>query len=160
MCKFYGLELRSGKLVDLEHELEEEEATGFSFVLRLPGEAFIKRAKNWVKGFDHNHLRITRIIRCLRVLGLEEEAEAFFDAIIDVHEDTGIINAKSINYWKRAMERPLYLAPEDDEDEGNGKDFLYEYERRKAAEAQMMADPEAEGKTATQEDTKKTSDTL
>ncbi len=35
----------------------------------------------------------------------------------------------------RAAERPLYLAPEDERDEGRGKDFLYEFEAGKEREA-------------------------
>jgi hypothetical protein len=33
---------------------------------------------NWTGAFDHNHLRISRILRCLRVLGLQTEHETFF----------------------------------------------------------------------------------
>lgn len=45
------------------------------------------------------------------------------------------IGPKSMMFWARAAERPLYLAPEDETDEGQGKDFLYEYEASKQAEA-------------------------
>lgn len=92
---------------------------------------FETRAHNWVKRFTHNHLRITRIIRSLRVLGLEAEAREFFRAVRNVYDITGKIGAGSLMHWTRAMERPLYLAPEDDEDGGNGKDFLYEFEAEK-----------------------------
>jgi hypothetical protein len=37
-----------------------------------------KAFSNWTGSFDHNHLRISRIIRCLRVLGLQTEYKAFF----------------------------------------------------------------------------------
>ncbi len=30
--------------------------------------------------------------------------------------------------WTRAAERPLYLAPEEDDDEGRREGFLYEFE--------------------------------
>lgn len=33
----------------------------------------------------------------------------------------------------RAAQRPLYLAPDDETDRGQGRDFLYEFEARKAA---------------------------
>ena len=45
------------------------------------------------------------------------------------------IGARSLEFWTRAAERPLYLAPEDERDEGRGKDFLYEYEARRRVEA-------------------------
>lgn len=86
---------------------------------------------NWVSSFTHNHLRITRIIRSLRVLGLEAEATAFFEAVEDVYLTTGRIGGRSFMYWTRAIERPLYLAPEDARDKGDGKDFLYEFEAEK-----------------------------
>ena len=103
-----------------------------------------RRAGNWVKPFDHNHLRISRIIRCLRVLGLEEDARAFYDAIkemarrsgnnstrnassaeaqssvedewakVDLSEYVGI-STRSQMYWARAMERPLWMPPDMDE---------------------------------------------
>lgn len=84
--------------------------------------------KNWVKSFNHNHLRITRILRSLRVLGLEAEAEAFFEALKVVCECGGKISARSLLFWTRAAERPLFIAPEDEEDEGRGAGFLYEFE--------------------------------
>lgn len=98
---------------------------------RLPDAEFRARGRVWVSRFNHNHLRITRIIRSLRVLGLEDEARLFFEAVEGVYEDTGKIGQRSLMFWRRAMERPLYLAPEDEDDEGMGRDFLYEYEAEK-----------------------------
>ena len=97
----------------------------------LSGRNFSPAYKRWVKHFDHNHLRITRIIRSLRILGLEEEAEAFFAALsdVDTQQYPGRIGSRSMTFWTRAAKRPLYLAPEDDQDEGHGADFLYEYEK-------------------------------
>lgn len=40
-----------------------------------------KNRKNWRIPRNHNHLRITRVIRSLRLFGLEEEAQRFFDAV-------------------------------------------------------------------------------
>ncbi|MCJ1398049.1 hypothetical protein MMC11_001246 [Xylographa trunciseda] len=113
---FYGFELR-----DTEKGPEITQ-----------GPDFASASRNWVTRFDHNHLRITRIIRSLRVLGLEEEARAFFTALQAVYKSSnGRISQKSMMFWARAAERPLYLAPEDDVDEGDGLDFLYEYDERK-----------------------------
>lgn len=100
----------------------------------VPGPNFARASRNWVKRFDHNHLRLTRIIRSLRVLGLGAHAHALFRALVAVydHGRSGI-SARSLTFWTRAAERPLHLAPEDDDDEGKGKGkgkkgFLYEYE--------------------------------
>ena len=40
----------------------------------------------------------------------------------------GRISEKSMMFWTRAVERPLFLAPEDEEDVGEGAEFLYEFE--------------------------------
>jgi hypothetical protein len=62
---------------------------------------------------DHNHLRITRILRCLRVLGLQAECDAFFAALCGVYADPEIRIAKtSLEYWTRAVEAPLHVAPD------------------------------------------------
>ncbi|KAL9123443.1 MAG: hypothetical protein Q9187_000013 [Circinaria calcarea] len=97
----------------------------------VPGRNPSPAYKNWVRNFNHNHLRITRIIRSLRILGLEEEAKAFFAALTDVYEQQypGRIGPRSMMYWKRAAERPLSLAPAHDKDNGQGADFLYEFEK-------------------------------
>ena len=82
-----------------------------------------------MRRFNHNHLRITRILRSLRVLGLEKEAWEFFKILKRVYEGGGI-GQKSMMFWTRAIERPLYLAPEDEDDKG-GCDFLYDFEAGK-----------------------------
>ncbi|KAH8728036.1 opioid growth factor receptor conserved region-domain-containing protein [Phaeosphaeriaceae sp. PMI808] len=71
--------------------------------------------RTWAVRFDHNHLRITRILRCLRVLGLQTESDAFFTALKHVYNDPDIIiSARSLMYWQRATTLPLYIAPDDD----------------------------------------------
>jgi hypothetical protein len=91
---------------------------------------------------DHNHLRITRIIRSLRVLGLEEEALAFFHALKRVQESS-IISPRSLMYWSRATFRPLNLAPDvesDDEDGLRGPKFLRDFEKKRREEAKVKKD--------------------
>jgi hypothetical protein len=89
----------------------------------------------WLGKFNHNHLRITRILRCLRVLGLSKEASLFFTILKNVGHCTKggkhLIGEESMQYWRRAAKRSLYLAPDDLIDEGRGRDFLYEYEKSK-----------------------------
>lgn len=71
--------------------------------------------RNWAVRFDHNHLRITRILRCLRILGLQVECDAFFKALKDVFDDPAFsISDRTMTYWKRAVIRPLYIAPDDE----------------------------------------------
>jgi hypothetical protein len=75
-----------------------------------------KSFRNWAVRFDHNHLRITRILRCLRVLGLQSECDAFFEALKLVYNDPSIkISERTLSYWTRAVTRPLYIAPDDEQ---------------------------------------------
>lgn len=64
------------------------------------------RRRQWVRPHDHNHLRITRILICLRLLGLPEHARAFFDALDDVcKSDEGhVISGNSYQYWRNAIQ--------------------------------------------------------
>lgn len=85
--------------------------------------------RNWAIRFDHNHLRMTRIIRSLRVLGLEAEASAFFKALEEVYNDPDInINLRSMTYWRNAMGRPLHTAPD-----GEQSEWLWDWEMQEKA---------------------------
>ncbi|OAL56373.1 hypothetical protein IQ07DRAFT_5527 [Pyrenochaeta sp. DS3sAY3a] len=88
-----------------------------------------KPFRNWAIRFDHNHLRMTRIIRSLRVLGLEAEASAFFKALEEVYNDPDInINLRSMTYWRNAMGRPLHTAPD-----GEQSEWLWDWEMQEKA---------------------------
>lgn len=103
---------------------------------------FAKSAKrSWLMRMNHNHLRITRIIRyialtklefthilttnfrCLRILGLEEVAQVFYQALVE-HGDP--VSPRSRMYWQRAAERPLYLPPDEDDESATGIEWLLE----------------------------------
>ncbi|MCJ1297749.1 hypothetical protein MMC08_000537 [Hypocenomyce scalaris] len=123
LLEFYGL------------QLQETGDAGLRKVEVVPGDNFLEAAQAWIVESDHNHQRMTRIIRSLRILGLEQEAAAFFAALEKVNTaNRGMIGQKSLMYWTRAAKRPLYVAPNQKEEDGRGKDFLYEYEDIRAAE--------------------------
>ncbi|KAJ4360120.1 uncharacterized protein N0V89_000680 [Didymosphaeria variabile] len=95
-------------------ELEALEAFfgGHEFYV-IRGPDFAERSKNWCVRMDHNHLRITRILRCLRVLGLQLQCEAFYKALTDVYDDPKInISERSMTFWMRAVCEPLHIAPD------------------------------------------------
>lgn len=100
------------------------------------GHNYQLHSQNWLTRFDHNHLRITRIIRCLRVLGLEDEAIAFYDAI----STATVISSRSRMYWDRAAHRPLNIRPDIDDDdiddERIGPKYLREFEQLKKNQEQ------------------------
>jgi hypothetical protein len=66
-------------------------------------EAFYRATRGWLRPHDHNHLRITRIIRSLRLLCGDEQADAFHSAILWVIEATRApVSARSRGYWSTA----------------------------------------------------------
>jgi hypothetical protein len=54
MLAFYGFALEADAVVE--------------------GPRFAAASRNWLQGGNHNHLRLTRMLRSLRVLGLERDA--------------------------------------------------------------------------------------
>lgn len=66
-------------------------------------DSFYRATHDWLMPNDHNHLRITRIIRSLRLLRDDEHADAFRAAILArVDETRAPISARSRGYWMTA----------------------------------------------------------
>jgi Opioid growth factor receptor (OGFr) conserved region len=90
MLAFYGLEMieSPGPLV-------------------RPSPRFAQRSGNWLTKSNHNHLRITRILRSLRILGLEAEASALFNCLNGIYNAEGAndpprISDETFGFWKSA----------------------------------------------------------
>lgn len=88
MLAFYGLEWRAGEVVKSGR--------------------FTDAAWNWLSPGNHNHLRITRILKCLTLLGLAEEARAFRRCLeaIDAEEQaagTRRITRATARFWSEAI---------------------------------------------------------
>lgn len=65
---------------------------------------FYAETDGWLRGHDHNHLRITRIITAVRDLLGPEEAKAFHDLVSERNEEAGLpINRGSLTFWLRAL---------------------------------------------------------
>ena len=84
MLRFYGF--------------RREEGTG----QLVPADNFAARADEWLWPGDHNHLRITRILKCLTLCGLKSEAQAFLDALSAL-PDQERVSDDSRWYWKDAV---------------------------------------------------------
>lgn len=112
MLAFYGF------------DAEDKEDPEFRLTI-TPKEDCKPGFSRWVTRIDHNHLRITRIIRSLRILGLEGAAKDFYDALIEVYKVRGTIGSNSIGFWTRALENQLCDAPD-----GTEVAWLEKYERR------------------------------
>lgn len=64
-----------------------------------------QRKSLWFTRPSHNHLRITRILKCLNTLALEQEARILYDSLIALKEtepDCGI-PATAFAYWADAL---------------------------------------------------------
>lgn len=89
MLEFYGFELG-------EDDARPE-------VLEAHGPAAQKRA--WLTPGNHNMLRITRVLRCLTLLGLTSHARAFLAALERLYdaEAAPAIGAVTMRYWREAV---------------------------------------------------------
>mgnify|MGYP003328311055 CR=1 FL=1 len=63
--------------------------------------SFLKRNSHWKSRYDHNQLRITRIIECLRLLVGNDEADNFYKSVLELCIDSNI-NQSCLEYWKNA----------------------------------------------------------
>jgi hypothetical protein len=65
---------------------------------------FPAQSRQWLHPGNHNHLRLTRILTCLRLLGLEEHSRALFsclERIAGEHPDA--ISSTTLAYWCKAV---------------------------------------------------------
>ena len=113
MLSFYGLQFSS-----------DEAGNGKEIVTRGPN--YATNSRNWVTRFDHNHLRMTRILRSLRVLGLGDEAKALHDFLSTDEKVAGSVSPRSQMYWRRAAERALHLPPDEEDEDAEGIAWLRE----------------------------------
>ena len=64
---------------------------------------FYRQNTNWLTAVDHNHLRITRIIRSLALLQGKDKARLFHDQILQITESAGRpVASQALNYWYNA----------------------------------------------------------
>ena len=89
MLRFYGLQGGEDNLGD--------------FVV-IKSEEYPIRKQEWICVMNHNYLRITRILRCLMVLGLESYAQSFYRCLEQIYrEESRHIGAKTFQYWTNAI---------------------------------------------------------
>lgn len=59
----------------------------------------------WMDDFNHNMLRITRVLKCLRLTGLDTHAKAFF---VFLSEHKFKFSPNTFGHWERATNDPLW----------------------------------------------------
>ena len=64
---------------------------------------FLIRNSHWISKSNHNHLRITRIIKSLRLLHSDKKADDFKDSIMKLIGDKkNQINSITLDFWKNS----------------------------------------------------------
>lgn len=64
---------------------------------------FLERNDHWITKYDHNHLRITRVIKSLRLLASNEAADEFRDKMLRLAGDKlNLIDQKARGFWTNA----------------------------------------------------------
>ena len=64
---------------------------------------FLSSNSYWICQNNHNHLRITRAIKSLRLIHSNEEAEKFKNSVMDlIQGNENKINLTSLKYWKNS----------------------------------------------------------
>jgi len=68
-----------------------------------PSDTFPERRRVWLRPNNHNHLRLTRILTCLRELGLPAEADALRRCLKRIAaENPGTVTDQTLRYWASA----------------------------------------------------------
>ena len=68
----------------------------------------VDKQRKWCKEGNHNLLRITRIIRCLRIFGLESEAQNFYKKVTKASDRFLMDNNPTFIYWEKAIKDDIW----------------------------------------------------
>ena len=91
MMSFYGLCLKEGAL-----------ESGLPLVLKA--EDYESKRTRWQRVGDHNHLRLTRIMKSLDLLGLSDHARALQSQLrIITKENPAAFSETTVGFWKSAV---------------------------------------------------------
>ena len=64
---------------------------------------FLERNDHWITKYNHNHLRITRVIKSLRLLASDKAADEFKDKVLGyLGDDLNLIDPKARSFWNSA----------------------------------------------------------
>lgn len=124
MARFYGFEVSVQPAEGAEGKV--------AVFMRRDEAKWDLNSRLWITRFGHNHLRITRMIRCLRVLGMEALAQGFYRTLL-WNDAQGKISQRTKMFWQRAATRGLHLAPEEEDEEARGVGWLRDLDVGKGA---------------------------
>lgn len=87
MLAFWGLR-RSGEIISVNLPLELSKHV-------------------WLKPYDHNQLRLTRVIRSLTLLGNKTIAENLVECLVHAANESKTVSGKTITFWCNALDETL-----------------------------------------------------
>jgi Opioid growth factor receptor (OGFr) conserved region len=75
-----------------------------------PGPDFTIKSQHWFSAGNHNHLRISRILKSSRLLGLEKESGALFHCLAGIYQTERVkpdpaITRETFAFWRAAAGR-------------------------------------------------------
>jgi len=95
MCRFYGF-----RVATPDYDLVEIDVDPYSPEFKLA-------AENWLTPFNHNYLRLTRILKSLCLLGYEDWAFSLFRTLQVVYvSHNKIIGKRTYEFWCDAVDMP------------------------------------------------------
>ena len=64
---------------------------------------FLERNDHWITKYNHNHLRITRVIKSLRLLASDDAADGFRDKVLALAGDNlNLVDQKARRFWSNS----------------------------------------------------------
>ena len=74
------------------------------------GSDFTNKSKHWFSPNNHNHLRISRILKSSRLVGLEKESGAWFNCLAEIYQTECVkpdpaITPETFAFWRAAAGR-------------------------------------------------------
>ena len=63
---------------------------------------FISKSRNWLSFNNHNYKRMSRILKSLRIFGLNKEADMFFSFLKQLQKEQPLLIGISYFYWKES----------------------------------------------------------
>lgn len=88
------------KVINADLEIQENIIKS---LLRM--EEFYRENDFWLQPNDHNHMRITRIIKSVGLLSSKENAKDFYTFIMNRVEKFKPVTEESLDFWEKAIQK-------------------------------------------------------
>lgn len=93
--------LENEEIIEILRNDEDVQENIVNALIRM--ERFYADNDFWLRQGDHNHLRITRILKSISLLSSKENANDFYDFIMRRVETAMPVTKESLEFWKRSI---------------------------------------------------------